>query len=134
MTRNQYRLLALSALMATTLAAGPVLAEDGPRGSEDGRPHHEGRGGPDGPGKMFKESDVNGDGFLTREEMENAHQKRLDQMFKDTDTDNDGKLSQDEMKAGREKMREKMRERMKERKERHDDRHDDDGDKPDDKN
>ena len=110
MTRTQYRLLALSALMATTLVAAPAFAKDG--GPEGGRGGHHGEGPGGG---MFKQADTNSDGFLTREEMDAAHKKRLDTMFQDLDTDKDGKLSQDEMKAGREKMRDKMRERMKDR-------------------
>lgn len=118
MTRQRYHLLTLVGLMSGVLMATPVLAQD-----TSATPPHDGPHAPGPEGKhpigggMFSEADTNQDGFLTRDEMEAAHKKRLDQMFKDMDTNNDGKLSRDEMRAGREKMRQKFRERMKDRRE-----------------
>lgn len=52
--------------------------------------------GPRGPMPMeFSELDLNGDGQITRDEM----QARGEQRFKDADTNGDGFLSMDEMKA-----------------------------------
>jgi hypothetical protein len=97
MNRFDYRRLALATLMMGALGTTAALAEEGT-----------GPGGHKGPG-MFKEADTDGDGFLTRMEMDAVHQKRLDKMFAETDTNKDSKLSEEEMKAGREKMREKFK-------------------------
>ncbi len=105
MTKQQYRLLALTALMSATFAL-PVLAEEG---------------GPDRQGERdqkrqehYMKADTNKDGFLTKDEMLAQHKKRLDEMFEKSDLNKDGKLSKDEMQKGREAMRAKMKNRMKE--------------------
>jgi hypothetical protein len=104
-------------LALLTLAAAfglqtmPAQAQDNPPAAHTmGGPGHEG-----GKGHFFSQADVNQDGYLTREEMEAAQQKRLDKMFTHVDGDNDGKLSQEELKKGHEEMRQKMRERFKDR-------------------
>ncbi len=61
----------------------------------------------------FKEADANKDGFLTKDEMLDAHKKRIDKMFENTDTDKDGKLSTGELEKGREAMRAKFKDRFK---------------------
>lgn len=92
----------IAPLMATALifAGSAAFAEDGPK--PDGkRPPHD----------RFKEADTNGDGFLTKEEMQKGQQKRLDEMFERTDLDKDGKLSKEEMEKGREEMKKRWKER-----------------------
>ena len=119
MTRTDYRLLALSALMVTSLTL-PAHAEDSPSVKAaptiaQGEPHPEGHeGGPDGKGphrgaERFKRADTNNDGFLTKEEMTAEHQKRLDKMFIEADTNKDSKLSPEEMKKSRDAMRAKWK-------------------------
>ena len=65
-----------------------------------------------GPGDRFGNADLNKDGFLTKAEMMDVQQKRMDKMFSESDTDGDGKLSQAELQAGFKAMREKMRARF----------------------
>ncbi|MDY0029388.1 MAG: EF-hand domain-containing protein [Pseudobdellovibrionaceae bacterium] len=65
--------------------------------------------------EMFAKADTNKDGFLTKQEMLEAHKTKLDEMFEKADTDKDGKLSPEEMKKGRDIMREKFREKFKDR-------------------
>ena len=46
----------------------------------------------------WKSADKDGDGSLSRAEVESAHMKRLSRDFDKLDTNKDGKLSEDEMK------------------------------------
>lgn len=62
--------------------------------------------------------DLNGDGYITKSEMLEAHKKRIDEIFKRGDTNGDGKLDRDEMKAAKKGMREKMKSFRENRKER----------------
>ncbi len=134
------KLLAFSALALLLTSGFPAMAQDDtpPPPMGDERPQDMGnmRGnGPQGdrpygdPDKMaerqaemqkrgaemFAKADTNKDGFLTKEEMLEAHKAKLDEMFEKIDTNKDGKLSPEEMKKGREAMREKFREKFKER-------------------
>lgn len=86
---------------ALILTAAPAFAEDGPK---EGKKHD-----------RFKEADKNTDGFLTKDEMLEAHKARLDKMFEKTDLDKDGKLSQEEMEKGREEMKKRWKERRAEK-------------------
>ncbi len=104
------RSLALILAAAIGISAAPAFAEHG--GPHHGGPH----GGPGGPGRFFDEADANKDGFLTKEEMKAAQDKKLDEMFANVDKDKDGKLSKEELEQGRKEMFNKMRERMKEHK------------------
>lgn len=134
------KLLAFSALALLLTSGFPALAEDnsespaGPAGEErplpprDG-PHDGPDGGPHGGdpkdmerrgGEMFMRADVNKDGYLSKEEMLDAHKGRIDEMFSTADTDHDSKLSREEMKQGREAMHKKFREKMEDRKDRRD--------------
>ena len=90
----------LMPVLATALivTAAPAFAEDGPL--HDGKKHD-----------RFKEADKNTDGFLTKEEMLDAHKARIDKMFEKTDLDKDGKLSKEEMEKGREEMKKRWKER-----------------------
>jgi hypothetical protein len=63
-----------------------------------------------GPGKMFKDTDANGDGMMSKEEFMAFHEKRFTEM----DTNGDGQISADEAKAKAKEWREKMNERRKE--------------------
>jgi hypothetical protein len=62
----------------------------------------------------FEEADTNKDGALTKEEMLEAHKKRIDAMFERLDTDKNGTLSKAELDKGRDEMHKKMKERWKE--------------------
>ena len=46
----------------------------------------------------WKNADKDGDGALSRAEVESAHMKRLSRDFDKLDTNKDGKLTEDEMK------------------------------------
>jgi hypothetical protein len=61
----------------------------------------------------FEEADTNKDGALTKEEMLEAHKKRIDSMFERLDTDKNGTLSKAELDKGRTEMHKKMKERWK---------------------
>lgn len=117
MTYSRYRLLALTALMSAAFTL-PALAEDKSTGA--GAPmmknmQEKMAKKEEKAAARFKKDDTNGDGFLTKDEMLAAHQKRIDGVFERLDADKDGKLSPDEMKKGRDDMREKMRGNMKDR-------------------
>ncbi|MGX9357211.1 EF-hand domain-containing protein [Roseobacteraceae bacterium S113] len=74
--------LALGGALIVLMAAGPVLAERGP-------------GGKGGPRMSFEQLDADGDGALTKAEIQNAGAAR----FAAADTNGDGLLSADEMAA-----------------------------------
>jgi hypothetical protein len=63
----------------------------------------------------FTERDANGDGYITRDEMIAAHQKRVekrvDAAIKRMDKDGDGKISKAEHEAAGQKMMERMNDR-----------------------
>lgn len=134
------KLLAFSALAILLTSGFPAMAQDdtAPPPMGDERPQDMGKmrgNGPQGdrpygdPDKMaerqaemqkrgaemFAKADTNKDGFLTKEEMLEAHKAKLDEMFEKTDTDKDGKLSPEEMRQGMQQMREKFREKFKDR-------------------
>lgn len=92
----------IAPLMATALvfAGSAAFAED------SGKPP-----GFKPPQERFKEADTNGDGFLTKEEMQASQQKRLDEMFERTDLNKDGKLSKEEMEKAREDMQKRWKEK-----------------------
>lgn len=73
-----------------------------PSGDRHGWPHgHLGwRGGPRHPmmGLMMGRLDTDGDGAISRAEMEAAHQRQA-AMFDQADTDRDGKLTREEIRA-----------------------------------
>ncbi len=109
MTRTDPKKFVMALTALILMGATPALAEDG---------HHKG----DGPRKdkgarMFENADANKDGKLTKGEMRDAHEKRIDKMFDELDSDKSGDLSKAELDAGRDKMREKMKERLKDKKE-----------------
>ena len=95
--------VSLYAVLILSLLASPtVFAETLEQNKADHRP---------------SKVDANGDGFLSREEMEAHNRKKLDRVFERTDTDKDGKLSQDELQKGREQWRAKMQHRFEKMKE-----------------
>lgn len=96
-------------------AAGMPSAEAPAGGHEGGRPdmpkhkmeHKMG-------GKMFEESDTDGDGKISKAEWVASAEKR----FGEIDADGDGAVTKEEMKAHHEKMKEhrkEMREKMKDK-------------------
>lgn len=95
--------LTIFALMLSVLA---VSAQ-----AEEGREHGK-------RGKYFQETDVNGDGKISREEFLTARQKKMEEHFGRMDVNNDGQLTKEELKEGRKKMRKHMKERREKRKER----------------
>jgi hypothetical protein len=97
--------LAMIAVPAASYAEDAAAPADAPKleGEHKGEPK-------DGPGKMFKETDTNGDGMMSKEEFMAFHEKR----FGDMDTSGDGQISADEAKAKAKEWREKMKEKRKE--------------------
>lgn len=91
-------------LAAVALVAVPAIshAEDKPT------PPPAGEHG--GPSKMFKDTDTNGDGMMSKEEFMAFHEKR----FAEMDSNGDGQISGDEAKAKAKEWREKMNARRKE--------------------
>jgi hypothetical protein len=97
-------------LLAATIGLGatPSFAQTPPAAPAPVVAPHAG-----GPGHgFFEEADTNHDGFLTKDEMRAAQDKKLDEMFARLDTNKDGKLSKEELQKGHEEMRNKMRERL----------------------
>ena len=67
-------------------------------------PYAERKGGPrkgGERGERFKKADTNGDGALSKTEVDAAGMKRLSANFDKIDTNKDGKISREEMKAAR---------------------------------
>lgn len=84
------KLLPLATLsLFAAFAAGTALAADEKPTAPAGAPHGMGHE------KMFKETDTDGDGSLSKDEW-NA---KGDKMFDEIDANHDGKISKDEMKA-----------------------------------
>jgi len=52
-------------------------------------------------GKKFKQTDTNGDGLLSRSELQAKQDKRLDDLFSNADSNNDGFISKEEMRSHR---------------------------------
>ncbi len=104
------KLTALALAAAFSLTSAAALADHhGDKMGKKGEGHH---------GQKFEKIDTDGDGFLTRAEMEAYHKQKLDKMFEKADANKDGKLSREELQKGREEWREKMHkhfEKMKER-------------------
>jgi hypothetical protein len=102
-------------LMAATLALGsaaPAFAQDAAPSAPPAT-HGPAVGGPS---HFFEDADTNKDGFLTKEEMRAAQDKKLDEMFAHLDTNHDGKLSKEELRQGHEEMRNKMRAKLQDKK------------------
>jgi Ca2+-binding EF-hand superfamily protein len=84
---------AMKERMARFAAGGGPGGPGGPR-----PPGAPGRGGPGGPRRdMFKETDLNGDGFVTKAEIEQAAATR----FAELDANHRGYITRDQMFAGR---------------------------------
>lgn len=105
MKRTTFTILSL--LLAGVATQAYASEHENPTPPQDG-PHHEKMAG-----HMFKETDKNDDGFISKEEWI----AKGDKMFAEIDTNKDGKLAHDEMKAHHEKKREEWKERREERKE-----------------
>ena len=71
-------------------------------------------------GKRMEKFDTNADGYISKDEMLEAHKKRIDKMFQEHDKDADGKLSKEELRASKKAMKERFsnrRDKFRERKE-----------------
>lgn len=110
-------MLALMAMLGLVFAAPIAKAEDAPAGGEGKPPFmkHDKDDKKMG-GKHFAETDKDGDGFLTKDEMLEFHKRKLDKMFDKSDADKDGKLSREELSQGHKNMREEFKKRFEERK------------------
>jgi Ca2+-binding EF-hand superfamily protein len=116
--KTTFYALGLGALLAGTAIAGDAPRPDAPhdvmRADKDG----DGRvsraeataAGAERSGEWFDKLDLNKDGFVTPEEMKQAHDTRrenmrgemkekMEQRFKEADTNGDGQLSLDEVQA-----------------------------------
>ncbi len=98
------KLMTLS-IMALMLSTPYVMAED----VADGNSKRSGRGM-----KMFQQRDLDGDGYLSREEFIKSAEKR----FEKIDLDNDGKISKSEAREHRSEMKNKMKQRKEKMQER----------------
>ena len=105
------KILLLSAA-GFVLQATPVLAENHGDYHGDKKAKME---------EIFKETDTNADGQISRDEYMTHVQKRATEKFTEKDVDGDGNLTVEESKtyyeSKKEDRREKMKERMEERKE-----------------
>ena len=89
-------------LLLTAIAAGliPALTHAKPEnGQRQGPPNHAERG------ERFANTDTNGDGQLSREELQNAKAKKLIKHFDQIDANGDGQLTKDEVKAAHQQRR-----------------------------
>ena len=110
MNRSAYRSAALTTLLGVALA-GTALAQTAPMPGA-GMTHH-GPGGMHHEGgmhraRMLKQIDTDGDGQISRAELDAAHEAmraRSTSAFEAADSNRDGKLSQDEMRAYHQAMR-----------------------------
>ena len=59
--------------------------------------------------KRFERVDMNGDGFLSKEEMMSAHSDRIDKMFINFDKNDDNKLSKKELRVLRFELRKRIK-------------------------
>lgn len=81
-------LSALTLVLALTAGSAFATEEAKPMPPKGGMPPHE---------HMFKETDTDGDGSITKDEWK----AKGDKMFDEMDANHDGKLTKDEMKAHR---------------------------------
>lgn len=89
-------------LLLTAIATGliPALAHAKPEnGQRKGPPSHAERG------ERFSNTDTNGDGHLSREELQSAKAIKIIKHFDQIDADGDGQLTKDELKAAHQKRR-----------------------------
>ena len=104
----------LALTLTTALLLGtPVIAQAAP-GTTSPSPETPSTDTKSKGSHMFEKADANKDGALTKEEMLNAHKKRIDDMFERLDTDKSNTLSKAELDKGRTEMHKKMKERWKE--------------------
>ncbi len=101
---NKLVTLAALALIALPAASFAEDKPEPPKGEQEHKGEHK------GPGKMFKETDTNGDGQMSKDEFMAFHEKR----FAEMDGDGDGQISGEEAKAKAQEWREKMKEKRKE--------------------
>ena len=59
--------------------------------------------------KRFEKIDKNSDGLISKEEMMEAHQDRIDKLFLKFDKNGDNKLSKKELAAVRQEMKKKIK-------------------------
>lgn len=109
MTHSHWKLTMAAILgLGVAFAAVPALAQSQDSATTGQKETHYGKGKHGG--HFFKKADTNSDGFLTREEMRAAQEKKLDKMFEKMDTNKDSKLSQEELEQGHKEMRKKFKE------------------------
>jgi hypothetical protein len=106
--------IAIAALLAGHAMAGDSPKSDAPRDEMRADTDHDGRisraeataAGSERSAEWFDKLDLNKDGYITQDEMRQAHESRREEMlakmeerFKEADTNNDGQLSLDEVQA-----------------------------------
>jgi Ca2+-binding EF-hand superfamily protein len=85
----------MNTLAKTTIIGATVIALMGSVSVANAKQH-----GSKGPRVSFEQLDMNGDGFITKTELQAAHEAR----FAKNDTDGDGFLSVEELEASKSKM------------------------------
>lgn len=88
-------------VVASLLALAPMAllaANEGHRGGDRG--------------DMFKKMDTNGDGVVTKDEVQAASADNMGKRFEALDLNHDGQLTQDELARGREQWRAAMKEKF----------------------
>lgn len=91
MRKLKYGLLGTAAALALAIAM-PAISQAGPGKGEHGA-------------RLFEQTDKDGDGFVSKAEMQAASEQR----FAKVDANGDGVLTKEEMDAAHEKMREKFK-------------------------
>lgn len=60
---------------------------------------------------LMEKIDTNGDGFISKDEMLEAHKLRIDRMFERHDSDGDGKLSKEEINESKKAIKNRLSKR-----------------------
>jgi Ca2+-binding EF-hand superfamily protein len=106
--------IAIAALLAGHAMAGDSPKSDAPRDEMRADTDHDGRisraeataAGSERSAEWFDKLDLNKDGYVTQDEMRQAHESRraemqakMEERFKEADANNDGQLSLEELQA-----------------------------------
>jgi len=108
----------MNKFFAVSAGAALLLALQGTAWAEEPPPPPPGEEG--GHHGMMEKADTNHDGKISYDEFKAFHETKMQEHFKKEDLNGDGFIDKEEARKGREMMREKMHERMEKRHERKD--------------